>query len=116
MKEEIKSLATVDETKKLFLATKESLGKMQKQITEKLAEKQDLARMETQIRKYNKDTFLSLETNISQQDKNSKNVQKFEDHMSKTEKDIHQLQNSVKQFTEELSHKCDDREVRLISD
>jgi hypothetical protein len=47
--------------------------------------------METQIRKYNKDTFLSLETNISQQDKNSKNVQKFEDHMSKTEKDIHQL-------------------------
>jgi len=30
IKEEISSLATVDETKKLFLATKESLGKMQK--------------------------------------------------------------------------------------
>lgn len=64
---------------------------MQKQITDKLAEKQELARMETQIRKYAKDTFLSIETNTSQQDKNSKNVQKFDDHISKTEKDIHQL-------------------------
>ena len=64
---------------------------MQKQISDKLAEKQELARMETQIRKYAKDTFLSLETNTSQQDKNSKNVQKFDDHISKTEKDIHQL-------------------------
>ena len=39
IREEISSLATVDETKKLFLATKESLGKMQKQISDKLAEK-----------------------------------------------------------------------------
>ncbi len=64
---------------------------MERKIAEKLVEKSELARQELQMKKFNKETYLSVEKNESQQEKINKMLELFEGTNKVFDKELNEL-------------------------
>ena len=64
---------------------------MERKIAEKLVEKSELARQELQMKKFIKETYLSVEKNESQQEKINKMLELFESANKVFDKELNEL-------------------------
>lgn len=64
---------------------------MERKIAEKLVEKSELARQELQMKKFIKETYLSVDKNESQQEKINKMLELFESSNKVFDKELNEL-------------------------
>lgn len=116
LKTELAKYAKLEEVKKDSANLKEQFQKLSTKISESLATKQDLLRVEVQQKKFSVDTFTTIEDSNSQFKALNKAVAGIEKLNKLLTNQFDEIKTLSKALTEEVALKCDIREINKINE